>query len=58
MARSVIEDETELKKIKKESSWFQEQSVFKDESHIKDELLMPRMFSIKQVRDLFFAFLH
>jgi hypothetical protein len=58
MARSIIEDETELKKIKKESSWFQEQSVFKDESHIKDELSMPRMFSIKQVRDLFFAFLH
>lgn len=58
VARQVIEDEIELRKVKKESSWFQEQSVFKDETHLKDELLLPRMFSIKQVRDLFYAFLH
>lgn len=55
LANLVIEDERDIRKVETESSEFNT-SRFKDDA--SEELLQPRMYSIKQLRELFFIFLH
>lgn len=51
----LIDDELDIRKVETESLEFS-RSRSKDDS--KEDLLKPRMYSIKQLRELFFTILH